>query len=126
MKRALLAITVGLTVFGMVFGLAAGLQVTPDQMASGSSVTVSGCDDAVNVSFGLATGDITQVAEVTVSDINTDATTGCVGQTLHVEVTDGTTTVGGSTSVAAASETVALNATIAAADVTVVNVTITG
>lgn len=123
MKRVLLAITVGLTVFGVVFGAAAGLNVNTSELASGTSTTVSGCDLEVSVAFGLAADDITSVTEVTVSGI--DATT-CAGETLYVEVTDGTTTGGGTAVVGATSEKVTLDAAVPAADVTVVNVTITG
>lgn len=123
MKRVLLAITVGLTVFGLVFGAAAGLNVNTSELASGTSATVSGCDLEVSVSFGLAANDITSVSEATVSGIDATA---CAGETLYVEVTDGTTTGAGTAVVAGTSETVTLDAAVPAADVTVVNVTITG
>lgn len=122
MKRVLLAITVGLTVFGMVFGLAAGMNVGADQLGSGTA-TVGACDaDGVDVSFGLATGNVAQVAEVTVAGIDT----ACVGQVMSVQLVgpagDPTETV----TVAGASQVVTLAAAVLAADVTGVNVTVTG
>lgn len=122
MKRVLLAITVGLTVFGLVFGAAAGLNVNTDQVASGTSLAVSGCDDAVDVSFGLATGDISSVVEITVDGI----AAACVGENMDVEVLAGTATATASVQVAAATHTMTLSTPVAAADVTQVNVTITG
>lgn len=123
MKRVLLAITVGLTVFGLVFGAAATLDVRTDSLAAGSATPISGCDDVVNVAFGLAAGDVTSVAELTVSDI----AVACVGETLTAEVvTSGTTTGGTPVTVGAGTETFLLDALVDAASISQVNVTITG
>lgn len=127
MKRVLLAITAGLTVFGLVFGAAATLDVQNDSLAAGSAAPISGCDDAVNVAFGLAAGDVTSVAELTVSGI----AAACIGETLAAEVvatTDSVTTTTGGTPVIVGgdTETFVLDALVDAASISQVNVTITG
>lgn len=123
MKRLMLAIVAGLTVFGLVFGAAASLSVGTDQLASGSSLAVSGCDDAVSVSFGLAAGDISNVAEITIDGIDATA---CGGETIHVEVLGGTSPVTATGIVGATSETLPLSGTVPADSLSQVNITITG
>lgn len=125
MKRVLLAITVGLSVFGMVFGLAAGMDVDAGALGAGTS-TVGACDaDGVSVSFGLAAGDVTNISEVTVAGIHAD----CAAQSMSVELTDASTALITETVAVQAGggdQVVTLSSLVAAADVTGVNVTITG
>lgn len=125
MKRVLLAITVGLTVFGMVLGLAAGMNVGADQLGSGTSA-VGACDlDGVTVSFGLAAGNVTEVSEVTVAGIDA----ACEGQSMSVQLTGDTGDLLTETVTVQAgggSQVVPLTSTVAAASITGVNVTITG
>lgn len=125
MKRIVLTTLAGLTAFALVTGLAASLTVNGSDLGSGTAV-VAACDaDGVDVSFGLLTGDITSVTEVTVAGVDA----ACDTQTMYVELVDSlgnvlaseTTTVG-----ATGSETLSLTSTVAAASITDVNVTITG
>lgn len=124
MKRVLLATITGLTVFGLVLGLAAGLPVTADQLGAGGA-GVTACDpDGVDVSFGLLAGDVTSVTEVTVDGIDA----GCAGQEMSVELTNSVTgsLLVETVTITATSEVVTLSSLVAAADIDGVNVTITG
>lgn len=123
MKRVLLATITGLMVFGLVLGLAAGLPVTTDQLGAGGA-GVTACDpDGVDVSFGVAPGVDALVDEVTVDGIHVD----CVGQEMTVELRSDSAELHSATvTVGATTEIVTVSATVAAADVTLVNVTITG
>lgn len=125
MRRLIIAIISGVTVFGFVFGAAASLGVTTDDIGTGGDTTIVACDaDGVAVAFGLATGDISQIAEVTVSGIDGAS---CAGQALYVEVVDAAGTATGSVGgVAAASHSVALSRNVDAATVSATHVTITG
>lgn len=84
MKRLTLAIAVALLMFASVSGMAASLDVTPNDLAGGAKV-VSGCDDAVSVAFGLLGSDLSQITEVTVSGIDDVA---CTGQSISVQLLD--------------------------------------
>lgn len=84
MKRFLIVTLLALSIFGLTLGLTASLAVDADDVATGST-TVSGCDDSVDVAFGLATGDISAIAEIALTDV----AAACDGQTVNVEVTDG-------------------------------------
>lgn len=125
MRRLTIAIISGLTVFGLVYGAAASLGVTADDIGTGSDTTIVACDaDGVAVAFGLAAGDVSLISEVTISEI--DDTT-CAGQALFVEVVDDAGVATGSVaSITATSHTVTLSRNANAETVSETNVTITG
>lgn len=123
MKRLVIATLLGLSIFGMTLGLTTSLAVNADQLASGTSATVSGCDDAVDVAFGLTPGDLATVSSLEISGI---AAT-CEGQTVHVVATDGTATaIEQATAPAGGVVSVPLTTPLSAADLQTVAVTITG
>lgn len=125
MKRLILATLAGLSVFALTTGFAAGMTVNTTDLGA-DSVVVAACDDAVGVSFGLATGDITNVSTVRLSDI---AAT-CDGQTFYLELVDGTGTViateTGTIAQVAGAQDVPLSSPAPADAITGVNLTITG
>lgn len=83
MRRSIFAVIVAVTVFATVFGLAASLDVNTTELAGGQNV-VSGCDTSVDVSFGLLSTDLSEVAEVTIGDI----ALACDTQDIHVQLLD--------------------------------------
>ncbi len=125
MKRLAFAVVTAVTLFGVVFGLAASLGVTANDMGAGSS-TVSACDPNITVSFGLVTGSVTDIGAVTVGDIDP----ACSGQTVLVQLLDGTGAVLANetatiaTLTAVGSQAVPLTTPVAAAAVTSTDVTI--
>jgi hypothetical protein len=52
MKRIVVALLIGLTVFGAVWGLAASISVSATNLGAGSALVAS-CDDAVSVNYTL-------------------------------------------------------------------------
>src|SRR3954468_11670413 len=86
-RRVLLALVVGITVFGAVFGFAATLNVGSTALSAGNA-TVSSCDsDGVNATYQLAYDSILagyKIAGVVVNGLNT----GCAGKSVTVNLTD--------------------------------------
>lgn len=125
MKRLILATLTSLTAFALVTGFAASMTVNSTDLGADAAV-VSACDDAVGVAFGLATGDVTQVAVVSLSDI----AAACDGQSYHLELVDATGTVlateTGTVAQVGGAQDITLASTVAAAAITGVNLTITG
>src|SRR4051812_39005973 len=98
-RRVLLALVVGITVFGAVFGFAATLNVGAAALSAGNA-TVSSCDsDGVNATYALAY-DATlpgyKIATVVVNGLNA----ACAGKSVTVNLTDA-----GSNSLANATKT---------------------
>jgi hypothetical protein len=87
-QRFLLALVIGLTVFGAVFAFAATLNVGSTALSAGNA-TVSSCDsDGVNATYTLAYDAAIpgyKVANVVVNGINA----GCAGKSVTVNLTDG-------------------------------------
>lgn len=136
MKRAALAVVVGVAVFGSVYGLAASLGVTSRTLGSGSSV-VAGCQ-ATQLTVAYApVYDATlpgyKVGVVTVTGLDTTSATNCATKSFKVTLT-GTanaslgeisgTTPGSGTSFTA--DFTSNNPIVSAANVTGVHVLITG
>lgn len=125
MKRLILATLAGLSAFALMTGFAAGMTVTTTDVGADSAV-VAACDDAVGVAFGLATGDITNVATVQLSDV----AAACDGQGFHLELVDGVGTVlateTGTVAQAAGVQDVTLTTLVSAAAIAGVNLTVTG
>lgn len=125
MKRLILATLSSLSAFAFVTGFAASMTVNSTNLGADAAV-VAACDDAVGVAFGLATGDVTQVAVVSLSDV----AAACDGQSYHMELVDSTGTVlateTGTVAQVGGAQDVTLGTTVAAASVTGVNLTVTG
>ena len=86
-QRLVLALVVGLTVFGAVFGFAATLNVGSSALSAGNA-TVSSCDsDGVNATYALAydsTLAAYKISNVVVNGINP----ACTGKSVTVNLTD--------------------------------------
>lgn len=119
--RLLTALLVGGTVFGTVLGLSASLPVTSKDLGSGSD-QVASCDpDGISVDYDLTPP--TSLTGVTITDVASS----CAGQTAHVALVDGTTTIAtGSGDVEGSSVTVNTVPDVSAAAVDNVIVTISG
>lgn len=136
-KRLLTALLASTGVFGAVIGLAASLGVTSDQLGSGSA-TVSSCDTSVNTAYTYnAAGGISAVIVEGIADTGSTVGAGlCDGETVYVELLNGSTLITGATGstvntgdavdVADDSVTVTMSTPAAAANVTTARVTITG
>ena len=90
MKRAAVALSVGVAVFGSVYGLAASLGVTTRTLGSGSSV-VAGCQ-ATSLTVAYApVYDSTlpgyKVGVVTVTGLDTTSSTNCASKSFRVTLT---------------------------------------
>lgn len=125
MKRLIFATLAGLSACALMTGFAAGMTVNGTDLGA-DSVVVAACDDVVGVAFGLAAGDVTQVSTVRLSDV----AAACDGQTYHLELVDGTglvlATESGTVAQTAGVQDITLTSTVAAAEITGVNLTITG
>ena len=98
-KRLLTALLAATGVFGAVIGLAASLGVTSDQLGSGSQ-TVSSCDsDGVTTSYTYNNnGGISAVVVEGIQDGGATAGLGaCDGETVYVELLDGSGVIAGAT-----------------------------
>ena len=87
MKRACLALIVGVVIFGAVYGLAASLGVSTKTLGAGNS-TVSACQSAT-LTAGYATSyDSTipgyKVGVVTVTGLDTTSGTNCASKSFRV------------------------------------------
>lgn len=86
-QRVLLALVIGVTVFGAVFGFAATLNVGSTALSAGNA-TVASCDsDGVNATYSLAydsTLAAYKIAGVVVNGINA----ACAGKSVTVNLTD--------------------------------------
>ena len=127
MKRRLLVLVVGLSVFAGVWAAAASLSVNSSTLAAGTQ-TVGGCTATVNVAYTLAfsSGDY-RVQSAVVSGITPAAA--CSGKTLSVTLRDGANNALGSGTVTAGAtgtETVAISGTPLASSVAGVNVVFNG
>jgi hypothetical protein len=135
-KRLLTALLVATGVFGAVVGLAASLDVTTDQLGSGTEV-VSSCDTIVNTAYTYdQDGGISAVTVEDIVDGSLVQGSGpCDGETVFVELLDGTAAVIGTGDAVSAGDAldiadddvlVTLDAAAPAEDVAEVRVTITG
>lgn len=86
MKRVLTSLLFATLAGALVFGFAASLGVTSQDLGSGGG-DVSSCDDSVTVSYTLNTTDPSLVDTVTVAGVDTSAT-GCLNDTMHVAIFD--------------------------------------
>lgn len=125
MRRLVTATLAGLTVFGLVTGLAASMEVTSDDLGSDTTVTAA-CDDAMTMSFGVTAGNAAEVSEISFAGVDAS----CDGQSYYIDVLDGSgvaTSETGTIGLAGGSTfSVTLGTPQPAADVAGANVTITG
>lgn len=126
MRRLATATLAGLTVFGLVNGLAASMEVTGGETLGSGGVVTAACDgDGIVMAYGLSTGAAHQVTEITFSGV---AAT-CDGLTYHLDVLGpgGTVLDSGSASVSLSGGEFTVDIVDqAAADVSGANITITG
>ena len=105
-RRVVLALVVGLTVFGAVFAFAATLNVGSTALSAGNA-TVSSCDsDGVNATYTLAYDSTIpgyKIASVVVNGINA----ACAGKSVTVNLTDAS-----NASLASATKTLASGTTL--------------
>jgi hypothetical protein len=124
MRRLATATLAGLTVFGLVNGLAASMEVSSDNLGSASPVTAACDQNGMTMSFGVTQGAASEVNEVTFSGVDA----ACEGQAFYVDVLGASGAVlddaSGIVSLAGGSFSVTVSAS--AADVQGANVTITG
>lgn len=120
MKRTILAVLVGLTVFGTVLGMAASLTVTPTDASGAAAAAVSSCDtDGLTTSFVPDVTTITELADVDVAGIDAN----CAGLTVYAKV--GTTVVSGVVPVGGGTVTLDFSAgSITIASITAIDVVI--
>ena len=91
MKRVLTSLLFATLAGALVFGAAANLGVTSQDLGSGNDV-VGSCDtDGVTTTFNFVTGDPSLVESIDVDGIDTPA---CDGDIVHVAVYDGGTSLG--------------------------------
>lgn len=88
MRRVLFSLLFATLAGALVFGAAANLPVTSQDLGSGND-TVGSCDDAVTTAYNLVAADPATVDSVTVGDI---AAT-CDGQEIYVVVYAGSTSL---------------------------------
>ena len=85
MRRLATATLAGLTVFGLVNGLAASMTVTGDQLGSAADVVTAACDgDGMTMSLGVTQGATHSVTQVTFSGVDPS----CHGQTYFIDLLD--------------------------------------
>jgi hypothetical protein len=83
-KRIIIAFIVGMTVFSMVFAVAASLNVTASSLGAGTA-TVASCDtDGVAAGFDTTYSVAAVGYKVTTVHITGIATPGCDGRTMKV------------------------------------------
>lgn len=131
MRRLATATLAGLTVFGLVNGLAASMTVTGDQLGSDANVVTAACDsDGMTMAFAVSQGATHSVTAVTFTGVDPS----CHNQTYFIDLLDaggtsiaegtGSVNLGGGTSFtasvsgAAAASVVGANVTITGADAT--------
>ncbi len=114
MKRLIMALLVGGALFGTVFGLAEGLQVTSGALQSGSDADLRCDQDGVNVNFGPDPG-----FPKTQANLSNVAFPDCQGEEILVEVLDedGNVLASGSGSVTASAFSVTLDDPLALEEV---------
>ena len=86
MKRAIVAILVGGLVFGGVFGLAAGLNVSSDTLGSGTTV-VAACQSGVLTATYATSYDATAAAHKVTGVTWTGLQSGCFSKAYKVSLT---------------------------------------
>lgn len=125
MRRLATATLAGLTVFGLVNGLAASMTVTGDNLGADSPVTAA-CDDAMTMSFGVTAGNASEVSKISFSGVDAS----CDLQKVYIDVLDASggvlTSQTGTVALSAGVFEVTLTAPQPAASVGGANVTITG
>ena len=124
MRRLATATLAGLTVFGLVNGLAASMTVTGDNLGADSPVTAA-CDDAMTMSFGVTAGNASEISTISFSGVDAS----CDGQIFYIDVLDGSgvaTSETGTVSLTSGGFDVPLGTPQPAAAVVGANVTITG
>lgn len=128
-KRLLIGLAAAGIVGGATFGFAASLgTVDSDNLGAGNSVVASCDSDGLDVSYVTTYDPTTAVYEVD-SVTLTAVDANCLGETIHVTLTDGTDAVLGDGSVVAGStgtESVAIDDGVDAEDVEGAHVVISG
>jgi hypothetical protein len=125
MRRLATATLAGLTVFGLVNGLAASMEVSGGETLGSGNVVTAACDGAITMAYGLSTGANHQVIEITFSGV----AAACDGLDYHLDVLGGTSGVLTSVTDSVTLDVDTFTVDIvdqAAADVAGVNITITG
>lgn len=125
MRRLATATLAGLTVFGLVNGLAASMTVTGDQLGSDANVVTAACDDAMTMAFGVTAGNAAEVSTISFSGVDAS----CDGQKVYIDVLDGSgvaTSEEDTVSLSGGAFAVTLTTPQPAASVVGANVTITG
>ena len=86
MKRAIIALLAGVAVFASVFGLAASLGLTSDELGAGDA-DVEACANPVNVSY---TAEFVAASGYELATVEVGATTGaaCVDQDVQITFLD--------------------------------------
>ena len=125
MKRLLIALGIGASVFGGIFGLAAGLDVNSDTLGAGSDIVAACQDNPVSVSYTPTyVSDGYDATTVTVGGLEST----CNDKSIKVTLTesDGTSLGEDSDSTGSGSSVGLTFSGVAAADVDGVHVTIYG
>lgn len=125
MRRLATAALAGLTVFGLVNGLAASMTVTGDNLGSASPVTAACDQDGMTMSFGVTPGSSTEISVISFAGVDP----ACDGQTYYIDVLDGSgvaTSESNIVTLSAGTFDVTLTTPQPAAAVVGANVTITG
>jgi hypothetical protein len=125
MKRVLYSLLFATLAGALVFGAAASLQVTSQDLGSGGD-PVASCDaDGVTTTFTFVSGDPSLVESIDVNGIDDPA---CNGDTVHVAVYDGGTSIanGNATHVSGGTVSVPLSSNAGASLIDEVVVTIVG
>jgi hypothetical protein len=128
MKRTIVAVAVGATAFGSIYGLAASLGVSSDTLGSGSAA-VAACQattDVVNVAY---TPSYTTASYKTTTVTLTGLLSSCYNKTAFVTVTGTNSLASAPVSVSGSSGatgTASFTVAAVAADVTGVSVAISG
>lgn len=85
MNKLLIALLAGGVIFGGVFALAAGLDVSSQSLQSGTDSVICDTDEAVDVSYNVSFS--TEVDDYVVDSITVDGIDGaCAGETVAVTI----------------------------------------
>jgi hypothetical protein len=125
-KRGLIGLAIGATVFGGVYGFAAGLGVTSDSLGAGSAVVAACQTGTVNASYttSYVAGSSYQTTVVTLSGIDPVA---CGGKAISVTISGAAgVSLGQQTGSVSAATYVANFTGVGAASVTGVHAVISG
>jgi hypothetical protein len=95
MRRAALAVLVGVLVFGAVYGLAASLGVSSKSLGAGNA-SVAACQSATLTATYAVSYDSTipgyKVGVVTVTGLDTTSTTNCASKSFRITLTNSSNT----------------------------------